>query len=139
MTISITSTDVEGIVKVKSGDSLTPFINVATMVVEKHCIDDAFTNDELNEIAKWLSAHFYLIYNPARLSDRAAVVSKQIESRVDLGFDVTRHGQMAMRLDWSGALSALNEQAKKGAKMTVGVTWLGTPYDEINDITEVLL
>lgn len=139
MTISIASEDVEGIVKVKSGDDLTPFISVAIMVVEKHCTDAAFTSDELNEIAKWLSSHFYLVYNPARLSEKAAVVSKQIESRVDLGFDVTRHGQMAMRLDWSGALSALNEQAKKGAQMTVGVTWLGVPYDEINDITEVLL
>jgi len=134
MTISITSEEVAKIVKVKSGDDLTPFISVGTLVVEKHCTDAAFTATELNEIAKWLSAHFYLIYNPARLNERASVVSKQIESRVVLGFDVTRHGQMAMRLDWSGALSALNEQAKKGGVLTAGVSWLGVTYEKLDDM-----
>jgi len=139
MVVRTTANAVSEIVKVKTGDDLTPFIEAANGIVTQHCTNAAFATTQLELIERWLSAHFYLIYNPARLSDRAAVVSKQIESRVDLGFDVTRHGQMAMRLDWSGALSALNEQAKKGAKMTAGVAWLGTPYDEINDITEVLL
>jgi hypothetical protein len=133
MAVRTTANAVSGIVKVKTGDDLTPFIEAANDVVTQHCTDDAFTATQLERIERWLSAHFYLVYNPVRLIDRAAVVSKQIESRVDIGFDVTRHGQMAMRLDWSGALSALNEQAKKGAQITAGVEWLGTPYEEMND------
>ena len=136
MAVRTTASDVGDIVKVKSGDDLTPFIEAANAIVTQHCTNTAFTAIQLELIERWLSAHFYLIYNPARLNERASVVSKQIESRVDLGFDVTRHGQMAMRLDWSGALSALNEQAKKGGQITAGMTWLGTPYDELADIIE---
>jgi hypothetical protein len=133
MATRTTANAVSEIVKVKSGDDLTPFIEAANSVVTKHCTDDAFTTAELELVERWLSAHFYLVYKPAGLIERAGPVSKQIESRVDLGFDVTRHGQMAMRLDWSGALSALNEQAKKGAAMSVGVDWLGTPVEEQED------
>lgn len=133
MAVRTTANAVSEIVKVKSGDDLTPFIEAANSIVTQHCTDDAFTAAQLELIERWLSAHFYLVYHPAGLIERAGPVSKQIESRVDLGFDVTRHGQMAMRLDWSGALSALNEQAKKGAQITAGITWLGTPYDEEDD------
>lgn len=133
MAVRTTASEVSKIVKVKTGDDLTPFIEAANNVVTQHCTDAAFTTEQLELIERWLSSHFYLVYRPVGMIERAGPVSKQIESRVDLGFDVTRHGQMAMRLDWSGALSALNEQAKNGAQITTGVTWLGTPHDEEDD------
>lgn len=129
MAIRTNDAAVGGIIDVDSTISLTPFIEVASAIVTKHCTNTDFTDEELELIERWLSAHFYAIRDPRRESDRASVVSKKIESKVDLGFDVTRYGQMAMRIDWSGALAALNEQAKQG-KMTASITWLGTPVEE---------
>jgi hypothetical protein len=131
MAVRTTDEAVQGIIETNSNISLTPFIETANALVTEVCAD-YYDDTRLELIERWLAAHFYAIRDPRRLQDRAAVVSKQIESRVDLGFDVTRYGQMAMRLDTNGGLATLNEQAKSGGKITTGVTWLGTPYDEIN-------
>lgn len=114
------------IIDVDSGISLTPFIEVANALVTKHCVDGAFTVAELELVERWLAAHFYCVRNPRTTQERAGSVGEGYQSRVDLGFDVTHYGQMAMRLDWSGALSKLNEQAKSGGRITAGITWLGT-------------
>ena len=126
MAVRTTAEAVGLIIDVDSGISLTPFIEVANAVVTKHCVDGAFTVAELELVERWLAAHFYAIRDPRITQERAGSVGESYQGKVDLGFDVTHYGQMAMRLDWSGALSKLNEQAKKGGKITAGVVWLGT-------------
>jgi len=131
MTISITSDEVEGIIEVETDDVLTPFITTAIAVVEKNCIDEDLTAAELNMIALWLSAHFYAIMRARPTREQASQgIGETFQSKVDLGFDVTHYGQMAMRVDWSGALSALNEQAKRGGKITISASWLGSTDTE---------
>jgi hypothetical protein len=126
MAVRTTAEAVGLIIDVDSGISLTSFIEVANVVVTKHCVDGAFTVAELELVERWLAAHFHAIRDPRTTQERAGSVGESYQSRVDLGFDVTHYGQMAMRLDWSGALSKLNEQAKNGGKIIAGVTWLGT-------------
>lgn len=133
MAVRTTSEAVSAIIEVDAAISLTPFIEAANAVVTKNCVDDAFTEVELELIERWLSAHFYRMRELQIQQERAGVVSRGFQSQLALGFDNSTYGQMAMRLDWSGALSALNEQAKSGAKIAVGVTWLGTPYDEVTE------
>ncbi len=126
MTISVTSTEVQGIIEVDSDISLTPFIEVAVSLVTEHCSSDDYTSTRLNQIALWLSAHFYTVRDPRAEREKAGSVSEKFQSKVDLGFDTSHYGQMAMRLDTEGGLAALNEQIKRGGKVTAGVTWLGT-------------
>jgi hypothetical protein len=126
MAVRTTAEAVGLIIDVDSGISLTPFIEVANALVTKHCVDGAFTVAELELIERWLSAHFYAIRDPRTTQERAGSVGESYQSQVGLGFDVTHYGQMAMRLDWSGALALLNEQTKKGGRVTASVTWLGT-------------
>lgn len=133
MAVRTTSAAVSAIVSVKSGVSLTPFIETANDIVTQNCTDSAFTAAQLELIERWLSAHCYKMRELQLERERAGPVSRSFNSELDLGFDNTTYGQMAMRLDWSGALSALNQQAKKGAAPTIGVTWLGTPVDEQDD------
>ena len=133
MSISVSSADVEGVIKVKSSIDLTPFIAASVAIVTKHCTDDDFTEAELNMIAVWLSAFMYRNRDMQKSYEKAGVASKGNQSKVDLGFDNNIYGQTAMRLDWSGALSALNEQVKKGAKLTASVEWAGTTYSELDD------
>ena len=129
------SSDVELIIEVDAGADLDPFIETASLLVTKHCVtlgglSEDSDAEELELVERWLSAHFYSIFSPRAKSESAGPVSQSIESKVDLGFDVTRHGQQAMRLDSTGQLAKLNEDSKRGGKSTVGMTWVGGSYDE---------
>jgi len=112
-------------------DDLSPFIEPANMLVTDVVEGEGETTDEtkLTIIETWLAAHFYAIFDPRLLVDDIEVLRSRIESKVDLGLDVTRYGQMAMRLDTSGKLAELNEQAKGNTAATkkyrVSFAWLG--------------
>jgi len=106
--------------------ALTPFIDAANELVTECCGSNDYTITRLELIERWLSAHFFTVRDPRAESEKAGSVSEKFQSKVDLGFDTSHYGQMAMRLDTEGGLAALNEQIKKGKKVTVGVTWLGT-------------
>lgn len=136
MTISVTSNDVQGIIEVRASINLTPFIDAAIDLVTELCMDCDYSDSRLNRIATWLSAHFYAIREGRPTQERAdGAGGMSYQSKVDLGFDVTHYGQMAMRLDTAGGLAALNQQAKKGGKVTVGVSHLGMTKTEIAQMT----
>jgi hypothetical protein len=120
--------NVEGIIDIDSGISLTPFIEVANRMVTDVVVAgyDSYTAVQLELIERWLTAHFYHIRDPRATDEKAGAVSVRYQSKVDLGLDVTHYGQMAMRLDFYGSLAALNERIKKGGVRSVGITYLGT-------------
>ena len=105
--------------------SFDPFIEAASAIVTQHCIHEDLTVTDLELIERWLSAHFYCVYDPRTVNEKAGSVGATFESKVDLGFNLTKYGQMAMRLDWSGALAALDQRTKNGKGTTVGLTWAG--------------
>jgi len=127
-----TSALVGGIIEWDSDDSkstyidMAPFIAVANALVTECCSADDYTTTRLELIERWLSAHCYTIRDMRAESEKAGSVSEKFQSKVDLGFDTSHYGQMAMRLDTEGGLAALNERIKKGKKVTVSVSWLGT-------------
>jgi hypothetical protein len=132
----VTSAEVQEIIEVDSTISLTPFITVANLMVTKHCVDTTFTADELKEIERWLSAFLYAVRDPRTTSEGAEGVSVSYQKSSSLGLDVNEYGQMAKRLDWSGALAALDNSTKNGLRRSVTLEWLGTENDEI--VTEIL-
>jgi hypothetical protein len=126
---------VQAIIEVDSEIFLEPFIEAADALVTEICesktkadgVTPYYDSPRLELIERWLAAHFYAIRDPRAATEQAGPVMQRIESEVDLGFDVTRYGQMAMRLDTAGGLAALNEQVKKGGT-TIALHWLGTEY-----------
>lgn len=131
-----TSNAVESIIEVDAGDDVTPAIEVATFLVGKHCVTAGGLSEttdavELELVERWLSAHFYSVTVPRAKSEKAGPVAQTIESKVDLGFNVTRHGQQAMRLDSTGKLAALDRQAREGSARVGSVHWLGFTDDEL--------
>jgi len=133
MATRTTSIAVSAIIEVDVGDDLTPFIEAANVIVTKNCTHADFTVTDLEIIERWLAAHFYAMYKARASEERAGQVSARYQSKVDLGFDLSHYGQMAMRLDWSGALSTLNQQSKKGGAIPVSVTSLGTEKEDLED------
>ena len=106
--------------------SLTPFIEGANLLITSECSDSGYDATKLELIERWLSAHFYTIRDMRAETEKAGSVSQKLQSKVDLGFDTSHYGQMAMRLDTAGNLASLNERIKRGGRVGVGVTWLGT-------------
>lgn len=122
-----TSAAVELIIEVDSNIALTSFIEAANVLVTQCCGDSVnYTAINLELIERWLSAHLYTVRDMRAEMEKAGSVSERKQSKVDLGFDTSHYGQMAMRLDWEGGLAALNERIKKGKRTIVGATWLGT-------------
>lgn len=128
MPVRTTQDQVTAICKVRAGDDLTPFIEVANGLVTEFCAGK-YDDGWLEQIERWLSAHFYRILAPSRLQENAGSVGQQIESKVDLGLDVTRYGQQAKILDWQGGLARLNAASLKGA-LRAKIRWVGTPAGE---------
>jgi len=126
MAVRTTSAEVAAIIEVDVSISLTPFIEVANELVTECCTSGSHTALRLAQIEKWLAAWAYCIRDMRAFGERAGSVSQNLQSKVDLGFDNSHYGQMAMRLDTEGGLAALNERIKKGKRATASVTWLGT-------------
>jgi hypothetical protein len=68
--------------------------------------------------------------------EKADVVSEKKRSKVDLGFNLTHYGQMALRIDTEGNLAALDKRAKDGARSAASITFLGTVDSYANDYTQ---
>lgn len=120
---------------VPDDDAMEPFIVAANQLVTEFCTGTkgpttAYSDARLELIERWLAAHFYAQRDPRFSNEGAGGVSVGYQNKIDLGFDNTHHGQMAMRLDTNGGLAGLNADAKKG-KVRIGATWLGTRYSEI--------
>jgi hypothetical protein len=136
MAVRTTETAVEEIIEVDDSIDLTPFIEVASALVTTNCEEknSAYTAEELELIERWLSAHFYAIRDPRALVEDLGRISTTIESKVHLGLNVTRYGQMAMIIDWYGGLAALNEtMIKSGGKRNIAITWLGTESETLEE------
>jgi len=125
MAIRTTDTAVSEIIEVDSSILLDPFIETASSLVDDvaaHALAPAAARLEL--IERYLSAHFYTLRDPRAVSEKADVVAQTVQSKVDLGFNTSHYGQMAMSLDPTGVL----KNASKG-KRAGGVTWLGNETD----------
>lgn len=133
-----TAADVQGIVEVDASIGLTSFITVANAVVTKHCVDDDFTAAELELVERYLAAYFYCLRDRRATSETAEGIGQSLQHVEDLGFDANEYGQMAKRLDWSGALSALDRAAKGGLRRALEWTWGGVENDESQTLSEIV-
>ncbi len=92
----------------KSVPDVLPFIEVANFLVSTHCEPEGASEIELELVERWLSAHFYHLRIMEVASESAGPVSQTNQYKVDLGFQVTRYGQQAIRIDSSGKLKQLD-------------------------------
>ncbi len=121
-----TSPDAVGkIIKLSIGDSFDPFIEAAGQLVGDVCLNSGYTDDKLELIERWLSAHFYAIYKRRRSSEKAGDVAQTFDPfQHGLFFNNTLYGQMAAALDTAGNLAILQRNLEKGGTATV--KWIGS-------------
>lgn len=126
----VTETEVEAILDYDDSISLSPFIDAANELVTELCTDSSYSDSRLEEIEKWLSAHFYHIRDQHVSQERAGEVGVNYQYKVDLFFSQTKYGQMAMVLDTKGNIAQLQKRLKEGEASTITLSWLGLDYDD---------
>lgn len=123
----------------KSAVDLDEFIDTANELVTEKCAPAGYTTSRLASIEKWLAAHFYCVLSPRTTMEKVGSIRQQFEDKVDLGLDLTRYGQMAMRLDTAGGLALMNNAMKtqkgllpgpSGKTIKPGIRWMGTIPEE---------
>lgn len=132
MPIRTTAEAVEAIIPVNSGDTLVPFIEAASALIDDACapiLNDAglpaYNATRLELIERWLSAHFYAVYDGQIASEKADEVSANYQYDVGKYLTFTKYGQQAIMLDTLGGLLALQSAADKGRTVARGITHLG--------------
>lgn len=106
--------------------STAPHILTANELVTEVCVPGGYTDERLELIERWLSAHFCKIADAERSSENIDGINESFMNRVDLGLNQTRYGQQALRLDTKGGLARLERQALNGTLgRKVGVTHIG--------------
>lgn len=132
MAIRTTSDAVGEIIELTDGIEATPFIEVASSLVDRHCAtakdsddNDYYTSAELELIERWLSAHFYAIRENRAASEGAGPVQETKQYKVGFYFTNTMYGQQALMLDSYGGLQTLQANSMSGKTVRPGITWLG--------------
>ena len=129
-TPSVTMADVQVLIQIPASvTTLDAFITVAHELLENTVVTDypdAFTEDYLTEIERWLAAHFTAIRYTRTSSETIGQTSESYQYKVDLDLRVTMYGQQAIVLDTTGTLSRLG-------KRRAGIWWIGKTLEEIED------
>lgn len=131
-----TDSAVRSIIETDSAISLTGFISAAdrlTHRVKSNDSESTLARQDLEEIARWLAAHFYAHRDQLFAKKRTNRADAEFQGKTAMYLESTQYGQTAMLLDTTGYLAALNAQAKAGGKKTVQVLWLGTDDGEDSD------
>ena len=105
--------------------SLEPFIAAAHSVINAHC--EGLAPEIRQEVEKWLAAHFVCVRDPRAVSGTAKGVGETLQSRIDLGLNLSHYGQTAMLLDTTGGLAAWNTEVTEGkTKIPISMDWMGS-------------
>lgn len=138
---------VRGIIQVPDGFDLSPFIAIANMMTTDICTypkpggdqtllpySDGFIGSKMELIERWLSAHFYTIYDNQLDSAKAGTVAVKYQYKVDLGLKVSLYGQQVLRMDSNGGLAQLDNIVNVTREITVKLSWLGKPCGPLGNI-----
>lgn len=128
-----TADAVAGIIPVEDGDDVTPFIETADSIIQQLCTNSGYSSVTLELIERWLSAHFYCMWNPEAKSETVKGVGSSYAIDVGQNLAASRYGQQAMVIDTAGNLANWNMKVAKGFKQKLGgVVSLGRPNQELS-------
>lgn len=113
----------------KRSPDLAAFIETASALVDDvvDCAAEkgvALTDARLELIERWLAAHLYKMSDKDVTSSSQQGASASFTGQFGMGFDATRYGQMATRIDSSGCLDNIDKTQE------ASMEWLGKPPSE---------
>lgn len=130
MPVRTTDEAVGAIIEVDAEIPLTPFIEVASALVDDVIVGGGadYGLEKLERIERWLSAHYYAATRDPRASSEGAgpVNISYLNGPLGLFLQSTHWGQTALALDTDGYLAAHSKALEAGGAASLDVTWLGT-------------
>ena len=125
----VTTEEVKVLIPVPASvTDLSPFINVASELIDMVIVEeypDAYSDEYLKELERWLSAHFTAIRYTRTSTEKISSVSESFQYKLGLNFNCTMYGQTVLSMDTTGAFATLQQQAEDGKK-SAAIGWLGT-------------
>lgn len=106
------ATDVKVIINTSLEDiEINSFINIADGIINQQLDSDDFTDAELKEIERWLTAHL-IATTRERIgtSEKVGDASITYAGKFGEGLKSTPYGQMVLQLDTSGVFADLGTQ-----------------------------
>ena len=109
MAARVTSSEVKVVVSTSIDNVTTPFIDIATLIVDEDLADYGMSADRLTKIELYLAAHFVAMKEERGGLTRTRTGDSEDYFRAFMGdgLKATRYGQTAMLIDSSGRLSGL--------------------------------
>lgn len=104
---------------------IDPYINVANVVVTDRLTILGYSDTKLEMIERLLTCHLFEVDNPRIMKEGQGnqYATEQLESKVDLGLNLTRFGQQIKLLDNLNGL---------GWKKPKSIKWLGLPFKDVD-------
>lgn len=102
-------------------DETTSFISSAHTVVVTRLDGYGLSESLLTKIELYVAAHFAMLSYPAVERETLGPLSKKYVSKVDLGLNNSRYGQMALSMDPTGKLGVADKRAVKMYSIGSGI------------------
>lgn len=107
-----TSTNkVKEIIETGLGDTqIKAHITIANLLVTEHLSNVGYSAKLLNEIERWLAAHFVAVQDPRASSQSLGDKNITYEGRVgEKGLEGTRYGKQVLTMEHHGILKAISD------------------------------
>lgn len=114
---------VSSIIRLPDGADVSGFIRTANVIVTGRCGTLGYSTGELAEIETWLAAHLWSVDNSRKRDEKMGMSEETIVSKVDLGLNLTHHGQQVLILAYLGGFGDLDPDGS--GKKQIKVLWLG--------------
>jgi hypothetical protein len=136
MAARVTSEEVAAVMA-EAPDDLTPFIEMATLVVDEELSELALSAARLKMIEKLLACHFAATVTPLTTQESAGVSVSYQRNSVGNGLASTQYGQNAISLDTTGTLLLMSKGSLAGANPPLIENGSREPWQAIAEETTV--
>lgn len=86
-------------------EQVTPFLAAANTMVTDLLLDENYSATTLQEIERWLAAHFVAVRDPQVTTEWIGDAKAQYEGKTGMGLSSTRYGQQVTVLEHHGILA----------------------------------
>ena len=102
-----------------TSEEVTPFLSAANLLVSSICVDVGYSDDLLEEVERWLTAHLIAVRDPRVSKEKIGDANVEYHGRSGLGLDHTPYGQQVKILEYQGKLAELDTKKRPAEVKTI--------------------
>jgi len=87
-------------------EEVSPFLKVANQMVTDLVSDEGYASGTLQEIERWLAAHFVAIRDPRVAKEKIGDAQADYHGKSGMSLNFTPYGQQVMVIEYKGKIAA---------------------------------